>query len=56
MARFTVDEALGMVLEDELDSGDEDEIPEDPEFPLPHGSDESSTEESGSEGLSGEGV
>ena len=42
---YMVDETIGLVLEDrlnELDSGDEDDIQEDPEFPLPHASDEES--------------
>ena len=51
-ARYTVEETLGMVIDDglgELDSGGEDEIEEDPEFPLPRDSDEESSSSSGTE-------
>ncbi len=51
-ALFTVDETLGMVLDgglEVLDSGDEDEIQEDPEFPLPREAEEESNSSSESE-------
>ena len=58
IARFTVDVALGMVLEggaDEFDSGDE-EIAEDPEFPLPSVSEDEESDHSGQGGSSDEGM
>ena len=61
-ARYTVDETLGMLLgggADEFASGDEDDIIEDPEFPLPTpGSDEDSQQGSSEdcEESSGEGM
>ena len=57
LARFTVDETLEMLLGEglqEIDSGDESDIEEDPEFPFPHESDEESDNSSGcssSEGM-----
>ncbi len=57
-ALYMLDETLGMldetletVSDDELDSG-EDEIHEDPEFPLPHESDKESDSSTGSGGSS----
>lgn len=54
-AKFTVDEMLEMLLGEglqEIDSGDESDIEEDPEFPLPHEPDEESDNgSSSSEGM-----
>ena len=59
MARFTVDVALGTVLEcgaDEFDSGGEEEIDEDPEFPLPSVSEDEESDHSSQGGSSDEGM
>jgi len=39
MSYYTREQALEMVLQDDLDSGGEIDIEEDPDFPLPHSSD-----------------
>ena len=39
MSYYTREQALEMVLRDDLDSGGEINIEEDPDFPLPHSSD-----------------
>jgi len=36
MSYYTREQALEMVLQDDLDSGGEIDIEEDPDFPLPH--------------------
>ena len=36
MSYYTGEQALEMVLQDDLDSGGEIDIEEDPDFPLPH--------------------
>ena len=56
LARFTVDETLQMLLGEglqDIDSGDESDIEEDPEFPFPHESEESDNSSgcSSSEGM-----
>lgn len=51
LARFTVDETLEMLLGErlqEIDSGDEPDIEDEPEFPFPRESDEESDNSSGS--------
>ena len=42
MAGYTTSEVLEMVLDCEINSGDESEIEEDPEFPLPTADSDSS--------------
>ena len=54
-SRYTVDETLEMLVGEGLEdigSGDESDIQEDPEFPLPHESDEGSDNSSSSGGSS----
>ena len=56
LARFTVDETLEMLLGEwlqEIDSGDESDIEEDPEFPFPHELGEVLQQEEGEEGEGG---
>ena len=49
MSRLTADQALEMVFMDDLDSGGELDIEEDPDFPLPRYSDSDELEEESDE-------
>ena len=49
MASYSTTEALDMVLDYEIDSGDESDIEEDPDFPLPTADTDSSCTSSGAE-------
>ena len=38
MDRYTANEVMDLLVDEELDSGDDSEINEDSDFPMPHGS------------------